>query len=83
MAHRIHKTVDLFFRVVEVQACPRGGTDAEALHQRLCTVMAGADADVLTVQDGRHIVRMNSLNVEGDNAAVTVRIRFRKRSPPE
>ena len=44
--------------------------------QRLRTMMPCANGNVIHIQDARHIVRMNSLNVEGDNAAVAVRIRI-------
>src|SRR5262249_21877105 len=62
-----HQGVDLLARVVEGKGCAGGGWDAEAFHERLCAVMAGADGDALFVQDRADIVRMNAVEDEGDS----------------
>ena len=43
--------------------------DAEAAHQRLRAVVAGADADALAAEDLRDVVRVHAVEVEGDDAA--------------
>ena len=40
--------------------------------QRLGAVMASADRDAVAVEDARHIVRMDILDVEGDDARLVV-----------
>ena len=44
------KQVDLGRRVVEIEAGPRAGGDAEPVVQRLRAVVAGADGDALLVE---------------------------------
>ena len=43
--------------------------DAEAAHQRLRAVVAGADADALAAEDLGDVVRVHAVEVEGDRAA--------------
>src|SRR6476659_8193982 len=50
--------VDIRLIAIEPEARPRGGGHAERVHQRLRAVVAGADGDVLFVEDGAEVVRM-------------------------
>src|SRR6266516_8163677 len=64
----VDELVDLLGDRVEVEARQVGGRDAELLHQRLAAVVAGADRHALQVEDLRDVVRMDVLEVEGDDA---------------
>src|SRR5436309_9821094 len=68
----VDELVDLLGDRVEVEARPVRGRDAELLHQRLTAVMPGADRHALQVEDLRHVVRVDPLEVEGDDAGATV-----------
>src|SRR5690606_12771314 len=63
---------DIVFVAVESEAGSCGGRDAEALHQWLRAVVAGANGDVLFVQDGPEIVRVNAVEREADDAGAVV-----------
>src|SRR2546423_836027 len=59
--------VDLFGDRVQVEAGSVRRRDAQLGHQRLAAVVPGADGDAVHVQDLRDVVRVNALEVEGDD----------------
>src|ERR671922_2768061 len=69
----VDQPVDLLGHRVEVEARPVGGRDAEPRHQRLAAVVPRSDGDPLRVEHLRHVVRVNALDVEGDNPRSPVR----------
>src|SRR5215469_4991550 len=75
------KTVDLFRDRVEIKARAARGRDAELAHQRLAAVVAGADRDPLEVEDLRHVVRVDALDVEHHDACAAIRRRAVERDP--
>ena len=52
----------------------RGGAHAEAAHQRLGAVVAGADADRLAVAELGDVVRVDALDRERDDPAAAVEV---------
>ena len=56
-------------RVVDGEGRARGGGDAEAAHQRLRAVVAGAHADALAAEDLADVVRVGALERERDQRA--------------
>ena len=48
--------------------------DAEAAHQRLRAVVAGADADALAAEDLGDVVRVDALEGERDEAAAVLEL---------
>ena len=67
LVQAVDQPVDLLGDGVEVEARARGRGDAEASHQRLGAVVAGADGDALPVEDLRDVVRMDPGDVERDD----------------
>ena len=59
-------------RVVHGERGAAGGRDAEALHQRLRAMGAGAHRDARAVDDGRNVVGMQPLHREGDDRALVL-----------
>jgi len=59
------QAIDIIPRVVNVETGARGGDDPEAVHQRLVAMVTSTDRDVLFVKNGRDIVRVNAINLEG------------------
>src|SRR5829696_724285 len=62
------EAIDVFARVVEVEARAVRGGDAELSHQRLAAMVPGANADTVEVEELRHVVRMGVVEVEADDA---------------
>ena len=58
LADRVDQEIDLGRRVVEVEARPGAGGDAEPVVQRLRAMVAGADGDALLVEQLGHVVRV-------------------------
>ena len=50
LLNRFSECIDLFFRVVESKGRARGCRNLEALHDRLGTMVAGANGDALLIQ---------------------------------
>src|SRR4051794_24880065 len=75
------EAVDLLLDGVQVEAGPVRRDDAEALHQRLAAVVAGADRDGVEVEDLRDVVRVDAGDVEADDARATVGRRTPRRDP--
>src|SRR5439155_16189568 len=71
----LDEPVDLPGEAVEVEARAVRGRDAELGHQRLAAVVAGADRDAVHVQHLRHVVRVDALEVEGDDPGAALRRR--------
>src|SRR5438034_6145257 len=60
---------------VEVEAGAVRGRDAQPRHQRLAAVVSGANRYALGVEHLRHVVRVDALDVEGDDPRAPVRRR--------
>src|SRR3546814_3574446 len=52
-----NQSLDILFAVIDPEARPRGGVDAEMRHQRLGAMMAGADRHLALIQYGADVVR--------------------------
>src|SRR5574344_1300854 len=72
MRHFFAEQMRFLFRVVEVHTCTRRASNAERLHERLRAVVARADAHMLCVEYACNVMRMNIVDGERDDAAVTV-----------
>ena len=70
----VDEGVHVVLVVVERQTGAAAGEvlDAEPGEQRLGAVVAGADADPLHIEDARDVVRVDSIDVEADDAMVAV-----------
>ena len=66
----VHQAVDVGLVVVECNARATSAVPAKVGEQGLGTVMSGADADVVHVQDGRHVVRVDVGDVKRHGAYV-------------
>src|SRR5207244_6583616 len=64
-----YEPVDLILLGVYVERRSRRGRYALAGHQRHRAVMAGAKTDLVAVGDRRQVVRMDSLEREGDDTS--------------
>ena len=60
-------------RRVDAEAGARGAVEAEAVHQRLGAMMAGAHRDALAVEQRRDVVRVRPVEREADHAAAVLR----------
>ena len=67
--------VDVVARGVDGERRARRRGDAEAPHQRLRAVVAGADADALAAEDLGHVVRVHAVERERDERAALVGVR--------
>src|SRR6266511_4777160 len=81
LVQALDEAVDLLGDRVEVEARPVRGGDAESGHQRLAAVVSGADRDALPVEDLRDVVRMDALEVEGDDPGAPLRWRPKEAQP--
>ena len=70
---RIGQRVDVVAVVVQVEAGPRRGGDAEHPHQRLGAVVAGADAHVALVEHLADVVGVEVAEGEAEHAAADAR----------
>src|SRR5882672_1562281 len=61
LGDRFHQGIDVSLGIVDVAARPVRRRHVEALHQRLRAVMPGPDGHSLTIEDRRHIVRVDQL----------------------
>ena len=75
----LDQAVDLLAGGVDAEAGAGRGGDAEALHQRLGAVVAGADGDAVAVEDLGDVVGVDALELEGDGAAAVVAARAARR----
>ena len=66
------KQIDFGRRVVEIEARPRAGGDAEPVVQRLRAVVAGADRDALLVEQLGDVVRMRLRRREAHDAGLVL-----------
>ena len=64
--------IDFGFGVVETERGTDGSLNAEANHQGLGAVMTGPDCYTLGIEDGRYIVGVNLLHIEGDELCLAV-----------
>ena len=64
----LDQAVDLLAGVVDGEAGPGGRGDAEAVHEQLGAVVAGADRDAVAVEDLGDVVGVDALELEGDGA---------------
>ncbi len=64
------QAIDIVAGVVQVEAGSGCGDCAEAFHQWLVAVVAGPDGDVVLVEERSHVVRVNSVDVEREDAAL-------------
>ena len=64
----LDQAVDLLGRRVDAEAGAGGGGDAEAVHQRLGAVVAGAHRDAVAVEDLGDVVGVDALELERDRA---------------
>src|SRR5689334_21886240 len=64
LVQAFHQRVDVLAPVVERQGGARGGGAAQAPHQRLAAMVAGADGDALAVEHRAHVVRMQLAELE-------------------
>src|SRR3546814_13629619 len=62
-----NQSLDILLAVIDPEARPRGGVDAEMRHQRLGAMMAGADRHLALIQYGADVVGMNPLDREADD----------------
>src|SRR5262245_28831409 len=62
------KSIDFFRRVVEIEAGPRTGGNAQPRVKRHCAVAAGADGDALAGEPLGHVVRMHPIHAEARDA---------------
>src|SRR3954447_16348612 len=69
---RIGQRVDVVFVVVQVEAGPGGGVDAETAHQWLGAVMTGAQADVALVEHLRQVVRVDVAESEAERRSANL-----------
>jgi hypothetical protein len=60
-------------RVVERERCSGGSGEAETLHCRHRTVVAGADGDALVIEDRANVVRMCSAASVNDRMLALLR----------
>ena len=65
--------VELLARVEAGQRGARGGRDPEAVHDRLCAVVARPDRDPLVVEDRPHVVGVDAVEDEGEDARLLPR----------
>src|SRR3990172_9176171 len=75
LAEGVHQDVHLFQRIVHVEAGPRRTRDAQAAHERLRAVVAGAHGHAVAVQDGADVMRVQVGVVHGDDTAAVVSVR--------
>src|SRR5213080_5134099 len=75
LVHALDEPLDLLRHRVQVEAGPVGRGHAEPGHQGLAAVMARADRDSLRVEHLRHVVGVDALDVEGDDACAPLRRR--------
>jgi predicted enzyme related to lactoylglutathione lyase len=68
----VDETVDFLGGGVDAEAGAGGGGDAEAVHQRLGAVVAGADGDAVAVEDLRDVVSVDSLQLEFEDTDATL-----------
>ena len=66
------RRVDVVEVVVDREAGASRGRQVVALHERLRTVMAGADGDPMPIEDLGEVVRMDSVHDEADDAGMLV-----------
>ena len=66
------RRVDVLVGVVHGERRARGRRHAEAAHQRLGAVVAGAHAHALAAEDLGHVVRVDAVEREGDERAALV-----------
>ena len=64
----LDQPVDLLGRRVDAEAGAGRRGDAEAVHQRLRAVVAGADGDAVAVEDLGDVVGVDALELERDRA---------------
>ena len=64
----VDQAVDLLAGRVDAEAGAGRGGDAEAVHQQLGAVVAGADGDAVAVEDLGDVVGVDALELEGDRA---------------
>src|SRR3990172_2136508 len=67
LAEGVHEDVHFLLRIVHVEAGPRRARDAQAAHERLRAVVAGAHRPAVAVQDGADVVRVQVGVVHGDD----------------
>ena len=65
----VHQRIDFLPRVVQAEGGADGAFDAQPLHQRLGTVVAGAHRNPQAVEQCSHVEVMNVAHEEGDDAA--------------
>src|SRR5271167_2408801 len=61
-----HQSVNFLVSIIASQSGAGGGGDAEAVHQGLGAVMAGADGDSFLVEHGADVVRVDAVEHERD-----------------
>jgi hypothetical protein len=69
----VHEAVDLLAQGVQIEARARRRGYAELPHEWLRAVVARADGDALPPEDLRDVVRVDALDVEGDDPAAALR----------
>src|SRR5215207_252438 len=69
-----YEAIHVFIVVVHIERSPRRADQPEPVHQRLAAMMTGAHRNVLLVQDGRHVVRVDIAERQGDDARAVLRI---------
>src|SRR5450759_977693 len=67
------KRFDIALDVVDVERRPRCPGHVEPPHQRLCAVVTGANANPLTIENCREVVRMHIAEREAQYAAPLAR----------
>src|SRR3954451_22594457 len=72
VVQRVDEGVDVGAGVVHGERGARRRRDAEALHERLRAVVAGADADLVAAEDLGHVVRVRDVEREGGERAAAV-----------
>src|SRR5205814_5481799 len=79
---RLDEPVDLLARVVDGQARSRRRGNAQAVHQDLRAVVAGADADRMPVEDLGDVVAVYALELERDDPGTVVADRRAEHAQP-